>query len=155
MGHYKLFIQTTEECNALDWGFDTENGEKYPPNFDVDCSGKFPGCLHISTNQGNNISYYIITVLPEFLLNQSLWICSCSFVFRQITFHWNQIRSSAVTKHNAIFGKQREKWNFYISGRRRRAHADYHPRHHHQQYRKPLLSQYIQVLDRDNLLQPV
>ena len=59
VGHYKLFIQRTEECNAfLDWGYNEENGEKYPPYFDSDCPDKFPGFLHISDNKGNNIFVY-------------------------------------------------------------------------------------------------
>ena len=59
-GHNILFIQRREECNASDWGYNEENGDKYPPYFDGDCSDKFPGFLHISDNKGNN-TYNIMT----------------------------------------------------------------------------------------------
>ena len=47
----------------MDWGYNEENGEKYPPYFDGDCSDKFPGFLHISDNKGNDIICIYITIL--------------------------------------------------------------------------------------------
>ena len=47
VAHNKLFIQTREECNSLDWRYNEENGDKYPPYFDGGCSDKFPGFFHI------------------------------------------------------------------------------------------------------------
>ena len=42
-----------------EWGYNEENGEKYPTYFDGDCSDKFPGFLHISDNKGKGYNMYI------------------------------------------------------------------------------------------------
>lgn len=133
VGHYKLFIQTTEECNA--WGYNDENGEKYPPDFDCDCSDKIAGFLHISDNKGNN------TYIVKNIICQSTPVTKCTlYLASKNKWMWWWVGGVTATTRMQINLILKD-----ISGRGCRAHADHHSWHHHQQYWQSLLSQYIQV----------